>query len=207
MQVYFAEENRLKRDEIALRQLHALREHQGPGEKTLRLSDVKEMFRQMKGLPTERGRQLRRPHSPRPSSLLSQPALYLVSLVPLPTPCRPVRTLDIRACANLDQQSWARHRPASCESRNWGSETARSCEGNEIPAFDAPPLDQAGAQHSQSPITAEGGAVIRYTTPANMAGSRRKSVIWDTISIGGTVCCRVRASAKHTARRSRCLHK
>jgi len=45
------------------------------------------------------------------------------------------------------------------------------------------PLDQAGAQHSQSPITAEGGAVISDPTPANMAGSRRKSVIWDTISI------------------------
>jgi hypothetical protein len=43
------------------------------------------------------------------------------------------------------------------------------------------PAGQAGAQHSQSPITAEGGAVIGYPTPANMAGSRRKSVIWDTI--------------------------
>jgi hypothetical protein len=48
MQVYFAEEDRLKRDEIALRQLHALREHQSPREKTLRLSDVKAMFLQMR---------------------------------------------------------------------------------------------------------------------------------------------------------------
>jgi lipase chaperone LimK len=48
MRAYFAEENRYKQDEIALRQLHALKEHQGPREKKLRLSDVKEMFLQMK---------------------------------------------------------------------------------------------------------------------------------------------------------------
>ena len=29
----------------------------------------------------------------------------------------------------------------------------------------AAPMDQAGAQHSQSPITAEGGAMIRKSTP------------------------------------------
>ena len=44
MKAYFAEENRLKRDEIALRQLHVLREHQGPREQALGLSDVKAMF-------------------------------------------------------------------------------------------------------------------------------------------------------------------
>jgi hypothetical protein len=48
MQAYFAEENRYKQDEIALRQLHALKEHQEPREKKLRLSDVKAMFLQMK---------------------------------------------------------------------------------------------------------------------------------------------------------------
>jgi hypothetical protein len=48
MRAYFAEEDRLKRDEIALRQLHVLREHQGPREKTLGLSDVKGMFLQMR---------------------------------------------------------------------------------------------------------------------------------------------------------------
>ena len=41
MRAFFAEENRIKRDEVALRQLHALKEHQGPREKKLRLSDVK----------------------------------------------------------------------------------------------------------------------------------------------------------------------
>lgn len=45
MRAYFAEENRYKQDEIALRRLHALKEHQGPREKKLRLSDVKAMFR------------------------------------------------------------------------------------------------------------------------------------------------------------------
>jgi hypothetical protein len=51
MEAYFAEEDRLKRDEIALRQLHVLREHQGPREKTLGLSDVKAMFLQMRNHP------------------------------------------------------------------------------------------------------------------------------------------------------------
>jgi hypothetical protein len=48
MEAYFAEEDRLKRDEIALRQLHVLRECQGPREEALRLSDVKATFLQMK---------------------------------------------------------------------------------------------------------------------------------------------------------------
>jgi hypothetical protein len=48
MRAYFAEENPIKRDGIAVRQLRALREHQGPREKKLRLSDVKEMFEEMK---------------------------------------------------------------------------------------------------------------------------------------------------------------
>jgi hypothetical protein len=43
----FAEENRYKQDEIALQQLHALSQHQGPRDKKLRLSAVKAMFLQM----------------------------------------------------------------------------------------------------------------------------------------------------------------
>ena len=50
MKAYFAEENGHKRDAIAVRQLHALKEHQGPREKALRLSDVKAMFLEMKGI-------------------------------------------------------------------------------------------------------------------------------------------------------------
>jgi hypothetical protein len=57
-------------------------------------------------------------------------------------------------------------------------------------------MGQAGAQHSQSPITAEGGAVMRYPTPANMAGSRRKNVIWDTISTGIALWPDVRSGSK-----------
>jgi hypothetical protein len=48
MQAYFADENQHKQDLIAVRQLHALKQYQGPREKPLRLSDVKAMFRQMK---------------------------------------------------------------------------------------------------------------------------------------------------------------
>jgi hypothetical protein len=49
MRAYYAEEDGHKRDAIAVRQLHALKVHQGPREKALRLSDVKQMFREMKG--------------------------------------------------------------------------------------------------------------------------------------------------------------
>jgi hypothetical protein len=48
MRAYFAEKNAIKRDEIAARQLHVLRGYQRPGEKRLRLTDVKEMFMQMR---------------------------------------------------------------------------------------------------------------------------------------------------------------
>jgi hypothetical protein len=48
MEAYFTEEDRRKRDEIAPRQLHVLREYQGPREETLGLSDVKAMFLQMR---------------------------------------------------------------------------------------------------------------------------------------------------------------
>jgi hypothetical protein len=37
MKAYFAEEDGHKRDAIAVRQLHALNQHQGPREKALRL--------------------------------------------------------------------------------------------------------------------------------------------------------------------------
>jgi hypothetical protein len=45
---FFAEENRYKQDEIVLRQLRVLREHQGPREETLGLFDAKAMFFQMR---------------------------------------------------------------------------------------------------------------------------------------------------------------
>jgi hypothetical protein len=48
MRAYFAESDSIKRDLIAVRQLQALKEFQGPREKKLRLSDVKEMFLEMK---------------------------------------------------------------------------------------------------------------------------------------------------------------
>jgi hypothetical protein len=50
MKAYFAEGSAIKRDAIAARQLHALKEHEGPREKALRLSDVKQMFLEMKGI-------------------------------------------------------------------------------------------------------------------------------------------------------------
>jgi hypothetical protein len=48
MRAHFAEEDRYKQDEIAVRQLRALRDHQGPRDKKLRLRDVKEMFLEMR---------------------------------------------------------------------------------------------------------------------------------------------------------------
>ena len=48
MRAYHAEQSAIKRDEIASRQLHALREYQGLREKKLRVHDVKEMFEAIK---------------------------------------------------------------------------------------------------------------------------------------------------------------
>jgi hypothetical protein len=45
MSAYFSETNLTKRDEIAARQLHALRQHY---DGKLRLTDIKEMFLQMR---------------------------------------------------------------------------------------------------------------------------------------------------------------
>lgn len=49
MRAYHAETNAIKRDEIAARQLHALRQYQPQRAKKLRLNDVKEMFELMRG--------------------------------------------------------------------------------------------------------------------------------------------------------------
>jgi hypothetical protein len=48
MRAYFAEKNAIRRDEIAARQVHALRQYQGPRDQPLRISDVIEMFREMR---------------------------------------------------------------------------------------------------------------------------------------------------------------
>jgi hypothetical protein len=48
MHAFFAEESRLKRDEIAIRQLLGLNEYLGRRQKPLRVTDVKEMFVQMR---------------------------------------------------------------------------------------------------------------------------------------------------------------
>ena len=49
MQDYFVEHDPHKRDAIASHQLSILKSHQGSREKPLRLSDVKQMFEQMRG--------------------------------------------------------------------------------------------------------------------------------------------------------------
>jgi hypothetical protein len=48
MLAFFAEKNAIKRDEIAARQLRALRGYSPPRAKKLRLSDVHEMFLAMR---------------------------------------------------------------------------------------------------------------------------------------------------------------
>jgi hypothetical protein len=48
MRAFHAAPNAIKRDEIAARQLHALRGFQRPRDKKLRVHDVKEMFQEMK---------------------------------------------------------------------------------------------------------------------------------------------------------------
>jgi septin family protein len=50
MRAFLNEESQLKRDEIAVRQLHALWAFQKPREKKLRLADVKQMFLELRDL-------------------------------------------------------------------------------------------------------------------------------------------------------------
>jgi hypothetical protein len=50
LMAFHAEENTIKRDEIAARQLPALAKFRGPRGKKLRLTDVKEMFVKMKDI-------------------------------------------------------------------------------------------------------------------------------------------------------------
>jgi hypothetical protein len=47
MKAYFAEPSAIKRDEIAARQLHALRSYNPSRAKKLRIHDIKEMFEEM----------------------------------------------------------------------------------------------------------------------------------------------------------------
>ena len=48
MRAFHAATTGFEKDEIAARQLHALREYQRPGEKPLKLTHVHEMFAAMK---------------------------------------------------------------------------------------------------------------------------------------------------------------
>ena len=48
MSAFHAEKNKIKADAIAAQQLHALRAYQRQREKKLRITDVKEMFLQMR---------------------------------------------------------------------------------------------------------------------------------------------------------------
>ena len=48
MRAYHAEKDAIRRDEIAIRQLTILNEYLGRREKPLRVTDIKEMFEEMK---------------------------------------------------------------------------------------------------------------------------------------------------------------
>ena len=50
MNDYFAESDNTKRDAIAAHQLSVLNQYRGQRENPLRLSDIKEMFRELKGI-------------------------------------------------------------------------------------------------------------------------------------------------------------
>jgi hypothetical protein len=56
MRAFQREPNPIKRDEIAARQLEALRGYLRPRDRKLRLSDVKELFEQMRDWRKQKGR-------------------------------------------------------------------------------------------------------------------------------------------------------
>jgi hypothetical protein len=51
MKAFHAEKNAIVRDEIAARQMAALRRYQGRREKPLRLTDIRQMFEEMRNQP------------------------------------------------------------------------------------------------------------------------------------------------------------
>jgi hypothetical protein len=48
MRAFHAERSPIKRDEIASRKIHVLRQHQGKSERPIKLHQVKQMFEQVK---------------------------------------------------------------------------------------------------------------------------------------------------------------
>jgi hypothetical protein len=56
MRAFHRERNPIKADKIAARQLHALRAYLAPRDRKLRLSDVKELFEQMRDWRKQKGR-------------------------------------------------------------------------------------------------------------------------------------------------------
>jgi hypothetical protein len=48
MRAFHAEKSPIKRDEIASRQIHVLRQYQGKNERPIKLHQVKQMFEEMK---------------------------------------------------------------------------------------------------------------------------------------------------------------
>lgn len=48
MRAFHAEKGSLKRDEIAARQIHVLRQYQGARDRPIKLHEVKQMFAEMK---------------------------------------------------------------------------------------------------------------------------------------------------------------
>jgi hypothetical protein len=48
MRAFHAEKSPLKRDEIASRQIHVLRQYQGKSDRPIKLHEVKQMFEEMK---------------------------------------------------------------------------------------------------------------------------------------------------------------
>ena len=112
-----------------------------------------------------RGRQLRRPYSPRPSSLLSQPALFSVSLVLCQ---RLVGQFALRTFKRAQIGTSKAALDTDPHHANFALGAARPLDHAREMTFRhvMHSHGQAGAQHSQSPIHAEGGAVIRCPTPA-----------------------------------------
>src|SRR5882672_2305001 len=124
----------------------------------------------------QRGRQLWRPYSPRPSSLLSQPALFSVSLVLCQ---RLVGQFALRTFKRAQIGTNNAALDTDQHHANFALGAARSLDHARGMTFRhvMHSHGQAGAQHSQSPITAEGGAVMMISHTGNMSGRRRKSVI------------------------------
>jgi hypothetical protein len=126
---------------------------------------------------------MRRPYSPRPSSLLSQPALFSVSLVLCQ---RLVGQFALRTFKRAQIGTSKAALDTDPHHANFALGAARPLDHAREMTFRHVMHSHGSGGSATLSVTDNsrwrGGDQVPYT--GNVAGNRRKSVMWDTISVG-----------------------